>query len=101
MLLHLLSRIWIMPLLWWELTRLSKLEVLEGQMKPLKGGRVCRAHHFRGGATSPMAMVVPHQIGEEGRHVNLPLGEGRRLLIPLEQGSKTGLQGVENVQPAT
>ena len=39
--------------------------------------------------TSPMAMVVPHQTGEEGRHVNPPWGEGRRLLIPREEGKLT------------
>ena len=75
---------------------------LEGMVLPLNTGGLC-ARRFPGCVTPLMAMVVPHQQGEEGGHANPPPGGVRRRpLIPLEaEGRMTFLSGVGNVQPAT
>ena len=56
---------------------------------PEERGEGMQSPTLPGQCNLPMAMVVPHQTGEEGRHVNPPWGEGRRLLIPREEGKLT------------
>ena len=46
---------------------------LEGMVLPLNTGGLC-ARRFPGCVTPLMAMVVPHQQGEEGGHANPPPG---------------------------